>query len=83
MSMEQIQQELKHLCRSSLSGFISVIQTVGSDFERTYQDMRQLQITAGKIVKRFEEIQEVQLDKRRIAQHNPRSQNGMKKRMTD
>ena len=61
--VEQIQQELKHL-QVEFERFHKRYQTVGSDFERTYQDMRQLQITAGKIVKRFEEIQEVQLDKK-------------------
>ena len=62
--VEQIQQELKHL-QVEFERFHKRYQTVGSDFERTYQDMRQLQITAGKIVKRFEEIQEVQLDKKK------------------
>ncbi|MFR6489518.1 MAG: DNA recombination protein RmuC, partial [Clostridium sp.] len=61
--VEQIQQELKHL-QVEFERFDKRYQAVSNDFERSYQDMRQLSITAGKIVKRFEEIQEVQLEKK-------------------
>lgn len=59
--VEQIQQELKHL-QVEFERFNKRYQSVGNDFERCYQDMRQLQITASKIVRRFEEIQQVQFE---------------------
>ena len=59
--IDQIVKELK-LLQVEFERFHKRYQTVSNDFEKVYEDMRQLQITANKMVRRFEEIQEVQLD---------------------
>lgn len=59
-NMIQIQQELKKLAQE-FERFEKRYTTVSTDFERTYQDMRQLAITAEKLNKRFNEIVNVQL----------------------
>lgn len=59
--MGQMQEELKLLAQE-FERFDKRYQSVANDFERCYQDMHQLEITAGKLVKRFTQIQEVKLD---------------------
>ena len=57
----QMQEELTLLAQE-FERFDKRYQQVVHDFERSYQDMHQLEITAGKLVKRFTQIQEVKLD---------------------
>ena len=58
--MKSIQQELKRL-QVEFDRFDKRLHTCQSDFEKSYQDMQQLMITAGKLVQRFKEIEAVDL----------------------
>ena len=60
--MVSIQQELKKL-QVEFERYERRYQSVSSDFEKCYQDMRSLSVTASKIVTRFHEIDEVKLTK--------------------
>lgn len=59
-NMISIQQELKKL-QVEFKRFDSRYQAVSSDFERCYQDMRALSVTASKLITRFHDIDEVKL----------------------
>lgn len=59
--LDQIVKELK-LLQVEFERFHKRYQIVHNDFEKVYEDMRQLNITADKMVRRFEEIQEVQVE---------------------
>lgn len=62
-NMAAMQKELGKL-QQEFQRFEKRYQNVCSDFERCYEDMRLLQITAGKLVNRFHEIESVQLEKK-------------------
>lgn len=62
-NMAAMQKELGKL-QQEFQRFEKRYQNVCADFERCYEDMRLLQITAGKLVNRFHEIESVQLDKK-------------------
>lgn len=56
----EIQRELKNL-QVEFERFEKRYTAINSDFEKTYQDMKLLQITAHKLMLRFKEIQAVDL----------------------
>lgn len=58
--MLEIQGELKKLA-VEFERFEKRYQAMSNDFEKCYSDMRQVSITAGKLVHRFQEIQDVDL----------------------
>lgn len=60
-NMSRIQEELKKLALE-FERFEKRYQSVSNDFEKTYQDMRQVSITAQKLTRRFEHITNVDLD---------------------
>lgn len=61
-NMISIQKELKKL-QTEFERFEKRYSAVYTDFEKCYQDMRSLHITANKLVNRFHEIEEVKLEK--------------------
>lgn len=60
-NMSQIQNELKKLA-IEFERFEKRYTLVSSDFEKAYNDMRQVSITAQKLTRRFEMITNVELD---------------------
>lgn len=62
-NMASIQEALKHL-QVEFERFEKRSTSLGNDFERCYQDMKLLQITTNKLLMRFKEIQEVDLESR-------------------
>lgn len=60
--MVQIQKELKKL-QVEFVRFEKRYRSVASDFERSYEDMRLLQITVQKMLQRFKEIEAVKLSR--------------------
>lgn len=59
-NMQDIQNELKKLAQE-FERFDKRYTSVSNDFERCYQDMQQVSITAQKLIRRFQEIQDVEL----------------------
>lgn len=59
-NIQAIQSELKHLA-VEFERFDKRFQSVTTDFERSYNDMRQVSITAQKLIHRFQAIQNVEV----------------------
>ena len=62
--MAQIQDALKRL-QVEFDRFEKRYQSVSNDFEKVYQDMKLVSITANKLLTRFKEIEAVELDKKK------------------
>lgn len=59
--MQEIQDELIKLS-TEFARFVKRYESVASDYDRTYRDMKDVLISASKIAKRFEKIEAVELD---------------------
>lgn len=59
--MQEIQDELRKLALE-FDRFTKRYETVQRDFDRSYQDMKDVMITANKIVTRFQKIEAVEFD---------------------
>lgn len=59
--MQEIQDELIKLS-TEFARFVKRYESVASDYDRTYRDMKDVLISANKIAKRFEKIEAVELD---------------------
>jgi Uncharacterized protein conserved in bacteria len=55
-----IQQEFAHLARE-FSRFESRFEAINKDFDKTYRDLQSVSVTAGKINRRFKQIEAVEL----------------------
>ena len=55
-----IQQEFAHLARE-FSRFESRFEAVNKDFDKTYRDLQSVSVTAGKINRRFKQIEAVEI----------------------
>ena len=56
----QIQQEFAHLARE-FSRFEIRFEAINKDFDKTYKDLQSVSVTAGKINRRFKQIEAVEL----------------------
>ena len=63
-NVAQIQDALKRL-QVEFDRFEKRYQSVSNDFEKVYQDMKLVSITANKLLTRFKEIEAVELDKKK------------------
>ena len=63
--VEQMQKELKKL-QVEFERFEKRYRAISNDFERSYEDMRLLQITAQKLIQRFKDIEAVELTQEHI-----------------